>query len=146
MNHANQTTSAAEEIAYLEAGLRLVHSKPGSEATTSNYGWLRDDPLTYTPIETTLIDIAHRLGQLAIEADNPDLGHWAADQGQLIAPDSEALHRTHMQAAAKAGDPNGIETAYRAAMRSTEALSPWEDIQTETDDLYTQLTGRKPHN
>ena len=66
-------------------------------------------------------------------------------QGQLVAPYSETLHRIRMQAAAKAGDPNGIEIAYRAAMRSAEALSPWEDIQIETDDLYTQLTDRKPH-
>lgn len=132
----------ADEIACLEAALKLVEGQPGAEAPTKLYRWFTDDHSVYTHVETVLVDSAYRLGELAVDAGDPSLACWAAAQGLQAVPGQEALHRVQMKAAALAGDEQGIEDAYRAAMRSAEALSAWEDVQPETDELYAMITRR----
>jgi hypothetical protein len=144
LSHATATTNPDEQIVYLQAALAPVEGRPGDDAPAAHYHWLRDDHTTYTTIETALVDAAHQLGQLALDRHNPDLARWAATKGLTAVPGQEALHRIQMQAAHQAGDPNGVETAYRAASRSAQALSAWDDVEPETQELYAKPTRRQP--
>ena len=139
---AKNAATPQSEAACLEAALTLIEGRPGSEAPGKLYEWFTDDHEIYIHVETAIVDAAYRLGELAIETENATLAKWAACQGLTAVPGQEALHRIQMKAAALAGDKQGIEDAYRAAMRSAEALSAWEDVQPETDELYATLTRR----
>lgn len=139
---AKNASTPRNEAACLEAALTLIEGRPGSEAPGKLYEWFTDDHEIYIKVETAIVDAAYRLGELAIETENAALAKWAAGQGLTAVPGQEALHRIQMKAAALAGDKQGIEDAYRAAMRSAETLSAWEDVQPETDELYATLTRR----
>jgi hypothetical protein len=143
LGHAGAATKAADEIAYLRAALDLVQGRPGEDAPPGNYAWLRDDYEVYSQIETPLIDAASRLGVLALDAGDPDLAHWAAGRGLALVPGQEALYRIQMRAAHQSGDLQGVETAYRNAVRAVEAFSGWDDPQLETQQLYAELSGRR---
>jgi DNA-binding SARP family transcriptional activator len=143
LNLADTATTAAGEIACLQAALNLIESRPGDDAISPTYNWLRDDYDTYSRIETALIDAASRLGELALAVGDTVLARWAANQGLTVVPAHEALYRLLMRAAHQAGDRHGIESAYDNAVRAAETYDPLEEIQDETAHLYHQLTDRR---
>ncbi len=118
--------------------------RPGDQAPAKYYGWLRDDYEVYSHIETTLVDAAYKLGELALAEQHSGRARWAADQGLLVVPGQEALLRIQMHAAALVGDARGVEAAYRRALASAEAQSPWEEVQPETEAVYAAATRRAP--
>jgi DNA-binding SARP family transcriptional activator len=142
MKAAASTSDTTTTIAFLCAALELVKGRPGSDVPARHYSWLRDDHEVYVPMETALVDAAYFLGELAVNNGQAQLARWAAAQGLKVVPGQEALHRIQMRAASMSGDRQGVDSAYRAAVRSAEALSGWEDVQPETAALYAKLTGR----
>lgn len=142
VQEAKSAGNEMDEMACLRQSLRLVEGRPAADSPVKLYAWFTDDYEVYTHVETVLVDAAYRLGELAIKSGDSATARWAATQGLVVVPGQEALHRIQMKAASLAGDAQGIEDAYRAATRSAEALSAWEDVQPETDDLYNALTRR----
>jgi hypothetical protein len=47
-----------------------------------------------------------------------------------------------MRVAAEAGDPDGINAAFREAQRAAESYGFDEEVQPETQALYESLVGR----
>ncbi len=141
---SRSTRNDVDRVALLETALQQVTGKPGDEAPAKHYGWLRDDYQVYTEIETALVDAAHRLGELALADGHTSRARWAANQGLMVVPGQEALLRIQMRAASLAGDAQGVEAAYRCATASAEALSPWEEVQPETEEVYATATRRVP--
>lgn len=131
---------SADEAAYLDAAVVLIEGKLAVDVGSDLYGWLLNDPTTYTAIETALVDAAHRRAQLAFEAGDHERATWAADQGLKIVDGQEALYRIKMQAAAAAGDTDAVNAAYREAQRAAESYGFDGDVQSETRALYESLT------
>ncbi len=146
VQEAKSAGNEMDEMACLRQSLRLVEGRPAADSPVKLYSWFTDDYEVYTHVETVLVDAAYRLGELSIKAGDSATARWAATQGLVVVPGQEALHRIQMKAASLAGDAQGIEDAYRAATRSAEALSAWDDVQPETDDLYNALTRRANGN
>jgi hypothetical protein len=142
MAGAAEAADSSTTMAFLCAALELVQGRPGADAPARHYSWLRDDHEIYVPMETALVDAAYFLGEIAVNAGRAQLARWAASQGLQVVPGQEALHRIQMRAASMIGDRQGVDSAYRAAVRSAEALSGWDEVQPETAALYAKLTGR----
>ncbi len=137
---AERTDDRQDEMACLTAALDLIESRPGAYASIEDYGWMSNGDALYGHIEARLVDAAHRLGDLALADGRPELAAKAAEQGLLMVPGQEALHRLAMKASALLDDAAGIERSYRAVVRSAEDLSGLDEVQAETSDLYAKLT------
>lgn len=131
----------ADELAYLRVACELIDGHIAVDASPSSYGWLLREPTIYTLIETTLVDAAHRCGELALEAGDSDLARWAARKGLTIVEGQESLYRLRMQAAYEAGDRDGIVQAFQEAQRAAESYGYAEEVQPETRELFELLTG-----
>lgn len=132
-----------DETQLLDAVCELIDGHVGADVSTDTYSWLLRDPTTYSRIETTLTDAAHRRAELALEAGDIERAEWAARKGLEVVEGQEALYRIRMQAAAEAGDTDGINAAYRQAQRAAESYGCDEEVQPETQALYDSLTERK---
>lgn len=130
----------ADEIAYLKAACELIDGHVAADAPPSAYAWLLREPTIYTLIETTLVDAAHRCGELALAAGDCELARWAARKGLTIVEGQESLYRMRMQAAYEAGDRDGIVQAFQEAQRAAESYGYAEEVQPETQALFDQLT------
>lgn len=75
-------------------------------------------------MEREVCDAAHHLAQLCLDDDDPGGARW----GQLAVPGHRALVCDEMAAAAREGNPTGVEGAMRVL---TDLL--------ETDDSTDQL-------
>jgi hypothetical protein len=62
--------------------------------------------------------------------------------GPTVVEGQESLHRMRMRAAAEAGDPDGVNAAFREAQRAAESYGFEEEVQPETQALYESLVGR----
>lgn len=132
--------SSADEAAYLDAACELIEGHVAADASPANYGWLLREPTIYTLIETTLVDAAHRRGQLALAVGDTARADWAARKGLSIVDGQEAMYRLRMEAASEAGDTDGINSAYREARRAAESYGYDEEVQPETQALFEKLT------
>lgn len=135
-----KSAEGVDEAAYLDAALSLVEGHVAVDARPDHYAWLLREPTIYTLIETTIVDAAHRRGELALAAGNVDKAKWAAEKGLAIVDGQEAMYRMKMQAAADAGDVDAINAAYREAQRAAESYGYDDEVQPETQDLFDQLT------
>ena len=90
---AAKGTSRADEAAYLHAACELIDGHIAADASPSSYAWLLREPTIYTLIETTLVDAAHRCGELALGAGDCDMARWAARKGLTIVEGQESLYR-----------------------------------------------------
>ncbi len=140
VNRAKSVSEATDKMALLEAAVGLITGRPAADAAPRHYSWILDDEEVYTRIETMLTDASYQLGRLAIDASLPDLAWWAAEQALRVVHGQEALYRIQMEAADMGGNRQGVDDAYRAAVRSAQALSEWEEVQPETEELYNKLT------
>ncbi|MGI9614606.1 MAG: hypothetical protein ACR2QO_16970 [Acidimicrobiales bacterium] len=136
---ADQSTTAADEQACLEAAMGLIDDEPGRAVGGGSYRWLDDDQPVRTALDTTVVSAAGRLGELALNGDRAEVARWAAAQGLVVVPGDEALRRVQMRAAAMLDDRQGVEDAYRAAVEVVEEAASWDGLQPETDALYRQL-------
>ena len=130
----------ADEVAYLKAACELIDGHIAADAPPSAYAWLLREPTIYTLIETTLVDAAHRCGELALAAGDCELARWAARKGLTIVEGQESLYRMRMQAAYEDGDRDGIVQAFQEAQRAAESYGYAEEVQPETQALFDQLT------
>lgn len=137
---ASRGARKADELAFLRAACDLIDGHIAVDASPSSYAWLLREPTIYTLIETTLVDAAHRCGELALEAGDCDLARWAARKGLTIVEGQESLYRMRMQAAFEAGDRDGIVQAFQEAQRAAESYGYAEEVQPETQELFEQLT------
>lgn len=137
---ASKDQPPADEAAYLDAACELIDGHVAADARTDLYGWLLRDPTTYTLIETTLVDAAHRRGQLALASGDVERANWAAQKGLEIVEGQESMYRMKMEAASEAGDLDGVNAAYRQAQRAAESYGFDEEVQPETHALFEKLT------
>ena len=137
---ATKEQPPADEAAYLDAACELIDGHVAADAKTDLYGWLLNDPTTYTLIETTLVDAAHRRGQIALAMGDIERATWAAQKGLEIVEGQEAMYRMKMEAASEAGDIDGVNSAYRQARRAAESYGYDEEVQPETQALFEKLT------
>jgi len=137
---ASKNQPPADEAAYLDAACEMIDGHVAADAKPDLYGWLLREPTNYTLIETTLIDAAHRRGQLALGAGDVERANWAAQKGLEIVEGQEAMYRMKMKAASDAGDIDGVNTAYRHAQLAAESYGYDEEVQPETQELHDELT------
>ena len=137
---ASKGQPPADESAYLDAACELIDGHVAADASPANYGWLLREPTIYTLIETTLVDAAHRRGELALAAGDSGRADWAARKGLAIVEGQEAMYRMRMEAASEAGDLDGVNSAYREARRAAESYGYDEEVQPETQALFEKLT------
>lgn len=135
---AARKRDGADAIDLLRAALQLTGGRIASDADR-NYSWFSEDHQIYGRIERVIVDAAHRLGELAIDAGDHELARRAAETGVAVVPGQESLRRIVMRAAALAGDSQGVCDAYRAAERDAESIGPWTELQPETSELARQL-------
>ncbi|MGF1596356.1 MAG: hypothetical protein ACFCVK_05405 [Acidimicrobiales bacterium] len=137
---AAKGAAPADAIANLKAACELIDGHIAADAPPSAYAWLLREPTIYTLIETTLVDAAHRCGELALAAGDCDLARWAARKGLTIVEGQESLYRMRMQAAYEAGDRDGIVQAFQEAQRAAGSYGYAEEVQPEAQELFDQLT------
>ena len=140
MAEADAATDEAAEAAFLDAACELIAGPIGADASPANYSWLLRDVGTYAEIETTLVDAAHRRGELALAAGDTKRANWAARKGLLVVEGQESLYRIQMRAAAEAGNTDGVKSAYREAQLAAESYGYDEELQPETQSLFEALT------
>lgn len=133
----------ADEAAFLDAALSLVGGHVAVDARPAHYAWLLREPTIYTLIETTIVDAAHRRGELALASGDVAKARWAAEKGLAIVDGQEAMYRMKMKAASDAGDLDGVNAAYREAQRAAESYGYDDEVQPETQELYEELTIRE---
>ena len=137
---ARATDREHDEAEYLDAVCELIGGQIGADASPAIYSWLLRDPGTYNEMETTLVDAAHRRGELALAAGDDIRANWAARKGLAVVEGQESLYRMQMRAAAEAGDTEGVKTAYRQARLAAESYGCDEEVQPETQALFESLT------
>ncbi len=137
---AKTAESPDDEAKLLDAVCELVDGHIAADAVPRHYAWLLRDPSSYTQMETSLVDAAHRRAELALESGDIGRAKWAARKGLSIVEGQESLHRVQMRAAAEAGDTDGVKAAFREAMRAAESYGFDEEVQPETQALYESLT------
>ena len=123
------------ELAGLREALRLVRGRPFD--APSGYEWAYQE-LHVAHAERVVVDAAHRLAGLALEAGDSELALWATDQGLLCARLSELLVQDRMRAYHAAGDADGVERAMRELLASLEADDP-SVLRGDTIGLYEEL-------
>jgi hypothetical protein len=142
LDGARAAANVEDEAALLDAVCELIDGHIAADASPVNYSWLLRDPGTYTQMETALVDAAHRRAELALEAGDIPRAKWAARKGLTVVEGQESLYRMQMRVAAEAGDPDGINAAFREAQRAAESYGFDEEVQPETQALYESLAGR----
>ena len=121
-----------------EAMIRSVASEE-VYARPAHYAWVLREPTIYTLIETTIVDAAHRRGELALASGDVAKARWAAEKGLAIVDGQEAMYRMKMKTASDTGDLDGVNAAYREAQRAAESYGYDDEVQPETQELYDAL-------
>lgn len=94
-------------------------------------------------IESTVVDLAHRLAESCLAVGDAEGARWAARQGLLVSPYDERLYRALLRAADLAGNPAGVEAAMAELVRLVaEDVEPYDAVHPETLELYRALSRR----
>lgn len=135
--------SDREAIDLLRDALTLVRGAPFADPPKGAYGWALAELASV--IEVAVVEAAERLGELALATGQAELATWAARQGLLACPGREGLYQLLMRAADLAGDPDGVDAAWRELRRAVRAIDPLEEPRADTIALYETLTERRRH-
>lgn len=130
-------------IDLLRDALALVRGAPFADPPKGAYGWALAELASV--IEVAVVEAAERLGELALTAGHAELVAWAARQGLLACRGREGLYQLLMRAADLAGDPDGVEAAWRELRRAVRAIDALEEPRADTIALYESLTERWRH-
>ncbi|MEW6475263.1 MAG: BTAD domain-containing putative transcriptional regulator [Actinomycetota bacterium] len=130
-------------IDLLRDALALVRGAPFADPPKGAYGWALAELASV--IEVAVVEAAERLGELALTAGQAELAAWAARQGLLACPGREGLYQLLMRASDLAGDPDGVDAAWRELRRAVRAIDPLEEPRADTIALYESLTERRRH-
>jgi hypothetical protein len=94
-------------------------------------------------VEASVVGVACRLGEHALDRGEGGLAHWAALQGLLVSPWDERLYRLLMRAADGLGNRGGVDAALRSLALALELEGdPLLGIHPKTSALYRNLTSR----
>ncbi|MGH9010467.1 MAG: hypothetical protein ACRDYF_11580 [Acidimicrobiia bacterium] len=137
--HRQQGTEA---IGMLRAALELVRGVPF--AAVHGFHWAPSEGLV-GHAEATVVDVAHRMAQLCLEADDPAGAQWAAHHGLLASPGNEVLFRDRMEAAHAAADPAGVEAVMDELCDFIEGGNPYDTLHPDTIATYEKLSKRRRH-
>jgi nucleoid-associated protein YgaU len=124
------------EIKLLRTALGLVRSQPFSDTPPGGYGWASAEGISYA-LERMITEAAHRLGELALAADDPRLAEWAARQGQRAVPGHEGLFRDLAMAKLHQGDVDGFMAVRREAEAAATTFDALDALQPETQEFFT---------
>ena len=125
----------------LKSGLEVVRGAPFA-GVRQGYEWAYAEGFV-ARMEIVVAEAAHHLAQLALDARDADLAHWAASQGLLASPGDEVLYRDRMLAFDLAGNPAGVEAVMDELIAVAEALEPYDTLHPETIALYNRLSHRR---
>ena len=135
-------TGRPEAIELYRDALAMVVDEPFDDVQPNTYTWAWSEQVV-SAIEVAVTDAAATLGRLALEHGDPTTAMWAANQGLRACPGNEALYQLRMAASAQAGDFDGVDQAYREAVRAARALDPLDDVAPATRQLHEQLRARR---
>jgi DNA-binding SARP family transcriptional activator len=139
---AARSAAPADAMALYRDALTLVVDEPFADVQPNTYTWAWSEQIV-SAIEVAVTDAAAALGKLALEQQDPAIAMWAANQGLRACPGNEALYQLRMAASAQAGDFDGVDQAYREAVRAARALDPLDDVAPATRQLHEQLRARR---
>jgi len=95
-------------------------------------------------IEAAIVDVAARLGEHLLEADDPLGAESALRRGLLVAPWDEGLYRLLMVVADARGNRGGVESVLRSLGQVLDCSGdPLDAVHPETAALYRRLTGTR---
>lgn len=129
--------SAAEpssETAYMSYALDLVRGPLLSDRPRGRYGWLAAEPLEYEA-GARVVDVAHRLTVMRLEAGDVRGGLDAARAGLRFAPRDEGLWRDLLRATQASGDDDAVQ----AAADELRTHVGYDPLQPETEALIEEL-------
>lgn len=138
-------------MAALRGALELVVGQPFESATSGKeegFLWAHADGLKYE-MAAGVVDAAHRLAKLCLQAGDLRGARWAAGRGMAASPGNEVLCRDRMRIAAAAGSPAGVDAVMDELRTWVGVDQPCDtDLDPETVALYRKLRphplGRRP--
>jgi len=136
---ANEAPSAA--IVRLTAALNVVRGRPFIAA--HGYAWANAYGLV-AHAEAVVVDAAHLLASLLLDAGDPADALDATAVGLRGAPANEILYRDRMLAHHQGGNVSGIDGDIRDLCAALDVEDPCDELHPDTLDLYEQLTHRAP--
>ncbi len=120
--------------------LELVRGRPFDGLREASWTLLEGIVPT---IESAIVDVACRLAEHALAAEDAEEAEWAARRAMLVCPWDERLYRIVMRSADAAGNRAGVDAALRQLARVLEGSGdPLDVVHPETATLYRFLTGR----
>ena len=129
-------------IDHLQRALMLVRGVPLS-ATASEYAWATNELYS---LAQEVVDAAHDLARLCLEAERYDDAIWAAERGLLADPLAEVLVRDLMEAAAATGNTARVHAAMtrlrRQVAEDADANDADDWLHPETLSLFNTLVGK----
>jgi DNA-binding SARP family transcriptional activator len=132
----------ADAILTLSNALDVVRGVPFDgvrNGTLSNaFAWVHAEGLL-DKVDAVIVDVAHRLAELCLDADDAPGALWAVNQGLLASPLNELLYCDRMLAHYSAGDRNGIIATMNDLERAIAAAHNGATVTGETRALYTLL-------
>ena len=138
LRSADQATPA-DAIPHLRAALELVEGPPFNGAGTG-YNWAHTEGIITHAI-VAVDNTAHRLAQLALQADDPDQATWAARKGLTATGACEECYRNLMRAAIAQDDRTALEATFDELLAVVDADQGPDAISLldpETIHLYEQ--------
>ena len=134
-----EQTGEADAAVHLQAGLEIVEGPPFS-GIKDGYGWAHTEGILTHAI-VTIDNTAHRLAQLALQAENPEQATWAARKGLTASWACEECYRNLMRTAITQDDQTALEAIYSELAALVDAdqgpdATSWLDP--ETVQLYEQ--------
>lgn len=137
-NRFKELASNRDEPDSWRSALALVRGRPFDGLDRGEWAQLEGHIAT---IEASVVGVACRLGEHALDRGECGLAHWAALQGLLVSPWDERLYRLMMRAADGLGNRGGVDAALRNLALALELEGdPLLGIHPETSALYRSLT------
>ncbi len=141
-NHFRKLASEADGADSWRRALALVRGRPFDGLDRGEWAQLEGH---MAAVEASVVALACRLGEHALDRGEGGLAHWAALQGLLVSPWDERLYRLLMRAADELGNRGGIDAALRSLALALELEGdPLLGIHPKTSALYRSLTARSP--
>jgi LysM repeat protein/DNA-binding SARP family transcriptional activator len=132
--------AASEDPARLTEALRLIRGRPFLGLRSTDWvlleGFMAD-------IEGTVVDVACRVAEHALQNGDPAGAETAARMGLRVSEYDERLYRVLLRAADSAGNPAGVESTMLELVRLVaDDVEPYDAVHPETLELYRQLSRR----
>ena len=128
--------AASCALPVLRDALALVRGRPF--ATRTGYEWAYVDQLVFHA-EQLVVDVAHRLGELCLDAGDTVGALWASAGGLRGRPGDETLYQMRMRAFAAQGNRTSVHRSLVEMRSFLDGAAP----SAATLELYEQLMGER---